>query len=93
MDFVTRYGPDSCRKTGISLINIKGIEAEEVTSILSSRYGIAVRGGFHCAGLAHKTIGTWNKGAVRISVGPFNTRKDMENLADALWEIGRRQGG
>ena len=93
MDFVTRYGPDSCRKTGISLINIKGIEAEEVTSILSSRYGIAVRGGFHCAGLAHKTIGTWNEGAVRISVGPFNTRKDMENLADALWEIGRRQGG
>lgn len=93
MDFVTRYGPDSCRKTGISLINIKGIEAEEVTSILSSRYGIAVRGGFHCAGLAHKTIGTWNEGAVRISVGPFNTRKDMENLADAIWEIGRRQGG
>ena len=93
MDVVTRYGPDSCRKTCISLINIKGIEAEEVTSILSSRYGIAVRGGFHCAGLAHKTIGTWNEGAVRISVGPFNTRKDMENLADAIWEIGRRQGG
>ena len=91
MDFVKRYGPDACRKTGISLINIRGVGAEEVTSILSSKYGIAVRGGYHCAGLAHKTIGTWDEGAIRISVGPFNTRKDMEKLADAIREIGYRQ--
>lgn len=91
MDFVKRYGPDACRKTGISLINIKGVGAEEVTSVLSSKYGIAVRGGYHCAGLAHKTIGTWDEGAVRISVGPFNTRKDMEKLADAIKKIGYRQ--
>lgn len=91
MDFVTRYGPPACRKTGISLFNIAGISAEEVTGVLSSRYGIAVRGGFHCAGLAHKTIGTWDGGAVRISAGPFNTRRDMEKLVDAIAEIGRRQ--
>ena len=91
MDFVKRYGPDACRKTGISLINIRGVGAEEVTSILSSKYGIAVRGGYHCAGLAHKTIGTWDEGAVRISAGPFNTRKDMEKLVDAIKEIGYRQ--
>ena len=91
MDFVKRYGPDACRKTGISLINIRGVGAEEVTSILSSKYGIAVRGGYHCAGLARKTIGTWDEGAIRISVGPFNTRKDMEKLADAIREIGYRQ--
>ena len=88
MDFVKRYGPDACRKTGISLINIRGVGAEEVTSVLSSKYGIAVRGGYHCAGLAHKTIGTWDEGAVRISAGPFNTRKDMEKLVDAIKEIG-----
>ena len=91
MKFVTRYGPDACRKTGISLFNVAGISAEEVTGVLSSRYGIAVRGGFHCAGLAHKTIGTWDTGAVRVSVGPFNTRRDMEKLADAINEIGSRQ--
>ena len=91
MDFVKRYGPDACRKTGISLINIRGVGAEEVTSVLSSKYGIAVRGGYHCAGLAHKTIGTWDEGAIRISVGPFNTRKDMEKLVDAIKEIGYRQ--
>ena len=91
MDFVKRYGPDACRKTGISLINIRGVGAEEVTSVLSSKYGIAVRGGYHCAELAHKTVGTWDEGAVRISAGPFNTRKDMEKLVDAIKEIGYRQ--
>ncbi|MBQ6836118.1 MAG: aminotransferase class V-fold PLP-dependent enzyme, partial [Clostridia bacterium] len=67
MPYVERYGPAACRKTGISLINIRGMAAEEVASILNSQFGIAVRGGFHCAGLAHKTIGTWDRGAVRIS--------------------------
>ncbi len=91
MDFVKRYGPKASCKTGISLINIKGVPAEEVTSVLSSEFGIAVRGGFHCAGLAHKTIGTWDEGAVRISVGPFNTLRDMEKISDAIWQIGCRQ--
>lgn len=89
MEFVKLYGPDPSAKTGISLINIDGMEAEEVTARLNSEYGIAVRGGYHCAGLAHKTIGTWNTGAVRISVGPYNTREDICFLADAIWEIGK----
>lgn len=91
MDFIKLYGPKVCKKTGISLINVEGISAEDVTTILNSRYGIAVRGGYHCAGLAHKTIGTWDCGGVRISVGPYNTKKDMENLVDALWEIGNEK--
>ena len=92
MEFVTIYGPKPCQKTGISLINIDGMEAEEVTSILSNEYAIAVRGGYHCAGLAHKSIGTWNRGAVRISPGPFNTKKEILYLADALWKIGKGEG-
>ncbi len=88
MNFVKLYGPEASKKTGISLINIDNIEAEEVTSILNNKYNIAVRGGFHCAGLAHKTIGTWDSGAVRISVGPFNTKSDIDKIANAIWEIG-----
>ena len=91
MDFVQRYGPSCEEKTGITLMNINGLGAEELTARLNSEYGIAVRGGYHCAGPAHKTIGTWNSGAVRISVGPFNTRRDMEKTVDAIWKIGSRQ--
>ena len=90
MPFVTIYGPPPQQKTGITLFNIDGCRAEEVTELLSSQFGIAVRGGFHCAGLAHKTIGTWDMGAVRASVGPYNSTADVDALADAVWKIGRK---
>ena len=90
MSFVKRYGPPAEEKTGITLLNIDGVGAEEVTTTLSGQYGIAVRGGYHCAGLAHKTIGTWDTGAVRISVGPFTGKRDIDKLIDAVWEIGKR---
>ena len=89
MDNITLYGPIDGRKVGISLINIKGAGAEEVTGELSRTYGIAVRGGFHCAGLAHKSIGTWDTSAVRISVGPYNTKKEMRTLVEALNKISK----
>lgn len=89
MSFVKVYGPTWEAKTGITLFNIKGMEGEEVTERLSNSYNIAVRGGFHCAGLAHKTIGTWETGAVRVSVGPFNTRRDIDKLIDGIWGISR----
>ena len=90
MGFVKRYGPSAEEKTGITLMNIDGIGAEEVTTMLSTNYGIAVRGGYHCAGLAHKTIGTWESGAVRISVSPFSTKRDIDKLIDAVYQIGKR---
>ncbi len=89
MDFVDLYGPAPEGKTGISLFNIRGMECEEVAARLNREYGIAVRGGYHCAGLAHRTIGTWNTGAVRLSVGPFNTRREMRTAAEAVWKIGK----
>lgn len=89
MDFVRLYGPGSSEKTGISLFNICGTECEETAERLNREFGIAVRGGYHCSGLAHKTIGTWDTGAVRISVGPFNTRGEIRAVLDAVWKIGQ----
>ena len=89
MSHIRLYGPKPHEKTGICLLNCTGLGAEEVTARLNDEFGIAVRGGFHCAGLAHKTIGTWQTGAVRVSVGPYNTKQDMKALAEALWKIGK----
>ncbi len=92
MDFVDLYGPAPEGKTGISLFNIRGMECEEAAARLNREYGIAVRSGYHCAGLAHKTIGTWNTGGIRLSVGPFNTRRELRAAAEAVWRIGRKRG-
>ncbi len=92
MEQVDLYGPVPEEKTGISLFNIRGVGCEDVAEQLSRRFGIAVRGGYHCAGLAHKMIGTWDQGAVRLSVGPFNTRKDIKKAVDAVWKISGQAG-
>ncbi|QOX64797.1 aminotransferase class V-fold PLP-dependent enzyme [Anoxybacterium hadale] len=88
MNGVTVYGPTDCRKkTGVVLFNLKKVDCEEVCERLSSGYGIACRGGFHCAGLAHKTIGTFDRGAVRLSVGPANTMKDISKAIEAVYQM------
>jgi len=67
----------------ILLFNIKNMPAELVEQELNKQ-GICVRSGFHCAPLAHKTVGTGNNGAVRISFGIYNTLSDVEFLYSAL---------
>ncbi|TES90269.1 MAG: aminotransferase class V-fold PLP-dependent enzyme, partial [Candidatus Cloacimonadota bacterium] len=79
------YGPkDSSKQTSVVSINIKGMETSEVGDILDRDYNIAVRCGLHCAPCAHKTMGTFPQGTVRISLGYFNTKEDIDYLYDAL---------
>lgn len=69
----------------VLLININGMECDEVMTSLSRR-GICVRSGFHCAPLAHKSLGTEN-GGVRISVGRRNTLKEADILINEIFRI------
>lgn len=87
---VTVYGPlDPKKKTGIVTFNLNGMDCEEVCYNLNSEYRIASRGGFHCAALAHKTIGTYDIGAVRFSVGPFNTKRDVNIALKAVYQLSK----
>ena len=89
MEEVIVYGPDAAdEKVGITAFNIVNLDCEEVGEEMN-RYGIAVRAGFHCAGLAHRTIGTSEIGCVRISVGPWNTLREMDAAAEAIRRICR----
>ncbi|MEG0829374.1 MAG: aminotransferase class V-fold PLP-dependent enzyme [Anaerovoracaceae bacterium] len=82
------YGPlERGKKAGITAFNIRGKSCEEVAERLNKDWQIAVRGGYHCAGLAHKTIGTWDQGAVRISVSPYNTKKQIKTAIEAVYKI------
>ena len=75
------------RNSGIIALLIEGMDSSETGNLLDSRYHIAVRSGFHCAPLAHKSLGTDKTGLVRISLGYFNTMDEMEYTADSLIEI------
>jgi len=58
--------------------------------ILDNVYNILVRAGLHCAPEAHKTIGTFPEGGVRISVGYFNTTEEIDLVSEAIKEIIRQ---
>lgn len=83
---VNVYHPDS-QVGSIALFNVKDIPSERVCSYLDSR-GICVRGGLHCAPVAHNTLKT--NGAVRASFGLFNTPEDADALCNAVSEISKR---
>ncbi|WP_042277477.1 aminotransferase class V-fold PLP-dependent enzyme [[Clostridium] dakarense] len=85
---LTIYGPkDSKKRAAVISININNIDSGEITFLLDSEYDIATRSGIHCSPLAHSTLGTLEQGAVRFSLGYFNTKEDIDKAIEALQNI------
>jgi len=74
-------------QTGVVSINVKEREPSEIGEILDRRYDIAVRVGLHCSPQTHKSIGTFPKGTVRVSLNLFNTTEEINKLCEALCQI------
>jgi len=51
---------------------------------LASDWGVETRPGLHCAPGAHRTLGSFPQGALRISVGSFNTEEDIDRCLEGL---------
>ena len=52
---------------------------------LENEFGILSRAGLHCAPLAHRTMGTADRGGTtRLSFGPYVTPQDVKYACDAL---------
>jgi selenocysteine lyase/cysteine desulfurase len=61
------------------------LPADRIGAYLAEQ-GICVRTGFHCAPLAHKTLGT-EDGTVRVSFGMSNTAREIDALGRALRQM------
>lgn len=59
------------------------LSPDDLTAALDNR-SICVRGGLHCAPLAHTAIGTMPQGTVRVSLCCFNTREEIDLFAGEL---------
>ncbi|MGI6126709.1 MAG: aminotransferase class V-fold PLP-dependent enzyme [Planifilum sp.] len=86
MEGIAVYTPQGSRLPVVAF-NLEGLDSLEVAAILDTHYDIAVRAGFHCAALAHRSLGTESTGAVRASFGYFNREADVDALLAALQEI------
>ncbi len=74
-------------RVGLVSLNVAGFAPAEVGAILDEQFDIAVRPGLHCAPYAHRHLGTFPQGTVRLSVGILTTDDDMRQAAAALDEI------
>lgn len=66
--------------------NLGDIPSTEGAAMLSAN-GFYMRGGLHCAPLAHKKIGTINGGTIRFSPSVFNTVNEVDKLLKTLERI------
>ena len=84
---VTVYAArSSAAQVGVLSFSVRGRESEEVAEALAGR-GVAVRAGYHCAPLAHRTAGTLEGGTVRVSVSAFNHEADIDAFLRAMRQI------
>jgi len=85
---ITVYGPKkSDEQTATVSINVKGREASEVGYRLDREFDIMTRVGLHCNPGAHRTIGTFPHGTVRLSMAYLNAQEEVSQVLEALRKI------
>lgn len=91
---VTLYCQDDLTDhIGVFSLNIDGVEALNVGTMLDVDWEIACRTGLHCAPQVHEQLGTIEMhGSVRFGVGPFNTEEHIETAIRGVKEIARVHG-
>lgn len=62
---------------------VENRNSEEIAEEFNKRK-IAVRAGLHCAPIAHKTIGSFAGGTVRVSPSFFNTKQEIDYFLNSL---------
>ncbi len=67
----------------IVAMNLRGRTPSEV-GYACNQAGVCVRVGLHCSPMAHRTIGTFPQGTVRVSPGYFTTDEDIEHFMEVL---------
>ena len=85
---ITVYGTGNARlQTATVSFNIAGLEPSEVGLRLDDEYGIMCRVGLHCSPAAHRTLGTFPGGAIRLGLGAFNTAAEVAAAVAAVAEM------
>ena len=83
-DYKLYSTPNSC---GIVAFSHRELQSELVAHLLSDVFDIAVRGGLHCAPLAHRALKTDENGLIRVSFSHYNSFCEIDELLIALQKI------
>lgn len=74
-------------RAAVVSLDFQGRDNAMIAFDLEQDYGIMTRVGFHCAPIAHKTLGTFPKGTVRFSFSKNNTIEEIDRCIKAFYEM------
>ena len=84
------YGTlDPERSVPIVSFKVEGMQVSQIGLRLDDEYGVLSRVGLHCAPAAHKTIGSFPEGTVRLAPGVFTTMNDIQEAIQAINRVVR----
>lgn len=72
---------------GILSFTVAGADNGELAASLDREHRICLRPGLHCAPAAHRRLGSFPNGTLRVGVGPFNSEADVDALVGAVREL------
>lgn len=80
------YDPKALSQCGVLSLRSRSVDSETLAERLAGR-GVAVRGGLHCAPLAHESADTLGTGTVRLSLSPFLSPREIDAAAAVMRDI------
>ena len=82
------YGPlDPNSTVAVVSLSVQHKRVSEVGLKLDEEYGILCRVGLHCAPAAHKTMGSFPEGTVRLAPGLFTSMDDISTTLRAIEQV------
>jgi len=88
---VTVFGPRPADR-GLAVVSFSLADASpaEIGFRLDREFAVMTRVGLHCAPRAHRSLGTFPTGTVRLAPGWFNREDEMETVLDAIELLAER---
>jgi selenocysteine lyase/cysteine desulfurase len=93
IDNIKIYNDFRHHQLPIVSLNIHNITPQLVAQILDQEHQIITRSGLHCAPWAHKEMGTYPDGTVRMSFGYTHSFDNIDRLINAILDIQRKFKG
>jgi cysteine desulfurase family protein len=91
---ITVYGPPAAaERSPIVSLTFAGLVPSEAGFLLEEGFGVLTRVGLHCAPAAHRTLGTYPSGTVRLAPGYFTTEEQIDAAIEACRYLAEKKAG
>ena len=86
-DNIRVYGKEARERIPVFSFTMEGMRVSEIGRRLDDEHGVLMRVGLHCAPAAHRTLGSFPEGTVRVAPGPLTTNEELSKAMTALSRV------